>query len=134
MNTLRAFVLGLTLVATLGLSRWVLFRQLTWVVAGTCTVLIILGYFYSPPGVSFDVAVTNRSLGDLPEPCLEHVGLGKGGSFPPPPSSAPPAWRAGKCLMGAMPSRSMRRRAASNSAWYLSTKSDKRIPDGCVLI
>src|SRR5215472_3317157 len=52
-------------VLPLGLSRWFLFRQLTWVVAGTCTVLIILGYFYSPPGASFDVAVINRSLGVL---------------------------------------------------------------------
>ena len=50
-------------VLPLGLSRWFLFRQFTWVVAGTCTVLIFLGYFYSPPGASCDVAVINRSLG-----------------------------------------------------------------------
>ena len=50
-------------VLPLGLSRWFSFRQMTWVVAGTCTALIILGYFYSPPGASFDVAVINRSLG-----------------------------------------------------------------------
>ena len=52
-------------VLPLGLSRWFLFRQLTWVVAGTCTALIILGYFLSPPGASFDVVVINRSLGVL---------------------------------------------------------------------
>jgi len=38
---------------------------MTWVVAWTCTALIILGYFYSPPGAPFDVAVINRSLGVL---------------------------------------------------------------------
>jgi len=52
-------------VLPLGLARWILFRQFTWVVAGTCTALIILGYFHSPPGASFDVAVINRSLGVL---------------------------------------------------------------------
>jgi len=50
-------------VLPLGLSRWFSVRQMTWVVAGTFTALIILGYFYSPPGASFDVAVINRSLG-----------------------------------------------------------------------
>jgi|GEM_PF-2672366 len=50
-------------VLPLGLSRWFLFRQLTWVVAGTWTVLIILGYFYSSPGASCDVAVIHRLLG-----------------------------------------------------------------------
>jgi hypothetical protein len=52
-------------VLPLGLSRWLLFRQLTWVVAGACTALIILGYFSSPPGPSFEVVVINRSLGVL---------------------------------------------------------------------
>lgn len=45
----------------LGLSL----RYVTWVVAGACTALILLGYLYSPPGPSFEVAVINRSLGVL---------------------------------------------------------------------
>jgi hypothetical protein len=52
-------------VLPLGLSRWLSLRYVTWVVAAACTALIILGYFYSPPGASFDVAVINRSLGVL---------------------------------------------------------------------
>jgi len=50
-------------VLPLGLSRWLSLRYVIWVVAGACTGLIILGYLYKPPGASFDVAVTNRSLG-----------------------------------------------------------------------
>ncbi|HKC93005.1 MAG TPA: hypothetical protein VKB81_03190 [Nitrospira sp.] len=50
-------------VLPLGLSRWLSLRYVIWVVAGASTALIILGYLYSPPGASFDVAVINRSLG-----------------------------------------------------------------------
>jgi len=49
----------------LGLSRWLSLRYVIWVVAGACTALIILGYFYKPPGAPFDVTVTNRLLGVL---------------------------------------------------------------------
>ena len=49
----------------LGLTRWSSLGPLTFVLAGVCTTLIVLGYFYSPAGTSFDVAVINRSLGVL---------------------------------------------------------------------
>ena len=49
----------------LGLTRWSSLGPLTFVLAGACTALIVLGYFYSPAGAPFDVAVINRSLGVL---------------------------------------------------------------------
>ena len=50
-------------VIPLGLTTWSSIRSLLPGTAGVCSVLIILGYFYSPPGVSFEYAVINRSLG-----------------------------------------------------------------------
>ncbi len=49
----------------LGLTRWSSSGRLTFIIAGGCTALIVLGYFYSPAGASFDIAVINRSLGVL---------------------------------------------------------------------
>ena len=50
-------------VIPLGLTTWSSIRSLLPITAGVCSVLVILGYFYSPPGVSFEDAVINRSLG-----------------------------------------------------------------------
>jgi len=50
-------------VIPLGLTTWSSIRNLLPSTAGVCSVLIILGYFYSPPGVSFEYAVIDRSLG-----------------------------------------------------------------------
>ena len=47
----------------LGLTRWSSFRPLTASVAGACTPLLILGYFYSPPGIEPETAFINRLLG-----------------------------------------------------------------------
>lgn len=52
-------------VLPLGLTRWSSLGPLTFIVAGACTALIILGYLYSAPGASPDVAVFNRILGVL---------------------------------------------------------------------
>jgi len=52
-------------VLPLGLSCWLSDRYLTVVVAGACTVLILLGYPHSPPGASPEVVVINRFLGVL---------------------------------------------------------------------
>jgi hypothetical protein len=52
-------------VLPLGLTRWSPFGALTFIVAGACTALIVLGYLYSPPGASPDVAISNRILGVL---------------------------------------------------------------------
>jgi hypothetical protein len=52
-------------VLPLGLTRWSTLQPLTFMVAGACTVLIVLGYLYSPPGVSQDFAISNRILGVL---------------------------------------------------------------------
>jgi hypothetical protein len=47
----------------LGLASWCSMRCLLPITAGVCSVLVILGYFYSPPGVSYEYVVINRSLG-----------------------------------------------------------------------
>ena len=44
----------------LGFTRWSSLGPLRFIVAGVCTALIILGYLYSPPGASPEVAVINR--------------------------------------------------------------------------
>ena len=50
-------------VIPLGLSSWSSNRGLLPITAGVCSVLVILGYFYSPPGGSFEYAVINRAVG-----------------------------------------------------------------------
>lgn len=50
-------------VLPLGFTRWSSFGPLTFIVAGVCTALIILGYLNSPPGASPEVAIINRGLG-----------------------------------------------------------------------
>lgn len=70
-GALMAVVFVLDLLTPLGIAIWALYvlplglslRYLTFVVAGACTVLIMLGYLFSPPGAPFDVTVINRSLG-----------------------------------------------------------------------
>ena len=61
--------LGLALwalyILPLGLTRWSSVRRLPFMLAGTCTALIIVDYLYSPPGASPDVAIINRGLGVL---------------------------------------------------------------------
>jgi hypothetical protein len=52
-------------VLPLGLTRWSPLGPLTFIIAGACTALIVLGYLYSPPGASPDVAISNRILGVL---------------------------------------------------------------------
>jgi hypothetical protein len=50
-------------VIPLGLSSWFSHRGLLPITAGMCSVLVILGNFYSSPGASFEYVVINRSLG-----------------------------------------------------------------------
>ncbi|HKW85558.1 MAG TPA: hypothetical protein VJM82_00650 [Nitrospiraceae bacterium] len=50
-------------VVPLGLTRWASRSHLPIIIAGICTVLVILGYFYSPTGASPEFAIANRSLG-----------------------------------------------------------------------
>ena len=50
-------------VVPLGLTIWSSIRSLLPITASAGSVLILLGYFYSPSGVSFEYAVINRSLG-----------------------------------------------------------------------
>ena len=50
-------------IVPLGLTIWSSIRSLLPITASAGSVLILLGYFYSPPGVSFEYAVINRSLG-----------------------------------------------------------------------
>jgi len=52
-------------VLPLGLTRWSILEPLTFIVAGACTGLIVVGYLYSPPDGSPDVAIVNRLLGVL---------------------------------------------------------------------
>ena len=47
----------------LGLGRWSPQGALTFILAGVCTVLIILGHLYSPPGPAHEIALLNRVLG-----------------------------------------------------------------------
>ena len=47
----------------LGLASWCSMRCLLPITAGVCSVLVILGYFYSPPGILCEYVVINRSLG-----------------------------------------------------------------------
>jgi hypothetical protein len=49
----------------LGFTRWSAVEHLVFIVAGACTALIMLGYVYSPPGASVEVAMMNRMLGVL---------------------------------------------------------------------
>jgi hypothetical protein len=46
----------------LGLTRWSSIGQLTFILSGACTVLVVLGHLYSPPGTAPDVAMVNRGL------------------------------------------------------------------------
>ena len=50
-------------VVPLGLTIWSSIRRLLPITAIVCSVLVLLGYFYSPPGVSFEYVVLNRFLG-----------------------------------------------------------------------
>lgn len=50
-------------VVPLGLTIWSSIRSLLPITAIVCSVLVVLGYLYSPPGVSFEYVVINRSLG-----------------------------------------------------------------------
>jgi hypothetical protein len=52
-------------VLPLGLTRWSPLKPLIFIIAGVCTGLIVLGYLYSPPGGSPDIAILNRILGVL---------------------------------------------------------------------
>jgi hypothetical protein len=52
-------------VIPLGLASWSPIRSLLPITASVCSVVVILGYFYSPPGASFEYVVINRSLGIL---------------------------------------------------------------------
>jgi len=47
----------------LGLASWYSMRSLLPITAGVCSVLVILGYFYSPPGLSYEYVAINRTLG-----------------------------------------------------------------------
>ena len=49
----------------LGFTRWSAVEHLVFIVAGACAALIILGYFYSPPGASVEFAIVNHMLGVL---------------------------------------------------------------------
>ena len=49
----------------LGLSRWSLLRPLTFVMAGACTLLLIVVHFLSSPGPSSEDDVFNRVFGVL---------------------------------------------------------------------
>jgi len=57
------FVIWTLYALPLGLSRWSSSNNLTWLVAGACTALTILGYLYSPIEAPMEVALINRSLG-----------------------------------------------------------------------
>ena len=52
-------------VLPLGFTRWSAVEHLVFIVAGTCTALIILGDIYAPPGAALEVGVVNRMLGVL---------------------------------------------------------------------
>ena len=56
-------VIWVLYVIPLGLTTWSSIRTLLPISAGVCSILLILGYFFSPQGVSFEYAVINRSLG-----------------------------------------------------------------------
>jgi hypothetical protein len=74
---LTAMVFALDVLTQTGIAIWALYvlpigftrgspvAHLAFIVAGACTPLIILGYVYSPPGASVDVAILNRVLGVL---------------------------------------------------------------------
>ena len=47
----------------LGLASWCSMRSLLPITAGVCSVVVIFGYFYSPPGIPYEYIVINRSLG-----------------------------------------------------------------------
>jgi hypothetical protein len=49
-------------VIPLGLASWSSIKGLLPITACVCSALVILGYFYSPPGASFEYVVINRSL------------------------------------------------------------------------
>ena len=46
-----------------GLASWCSMRCLLPITTGVCSVLVILGYFYSPPGLSYEYVAINRTLG-----------------------------------------------------------------------
>ena len=56
-------VIWVLYVIPLGLTTWSSVRRLLPISAGGCSMLMILGYFFSPLGVSFEYAVINRLLG-----------------------------------------------------------------------
>jgi len=47
----------------LGLASWCSMGSLLPVTAGVSSGLVILGYFYSPPGLSYEYVAINRTLG-----------------------------------------------------------------------
>src|SRR5689334_649153 len=50
-------------VVPLGLTIWSSIRSLLPITAIVSSVLVLLGYFYSPPGAPFEYVVINRLLG-----------------------------------------------------------------------
>ncbi len=50
-------------VLPIGLACWMSLRWMPFLLAGACTVLILLGYFFSPPGISAQLAIVNRAIG-----------------------------------------------------------------------
>jgi hypothetical protein len=52
-------------VLPLGITRWSSVSHLGFIVAGACTLLIMLGYVYSPPSAALEVGIMNRGLGVL---------------------------------------------------------------------
>ncbi|PWT73919.1 MAG: hypothetical protein C5B60_07545 [Chloroflexi bacterium] len=50
-------------VIPLGLASWCSMWSLLPITTGVCSVLLILGYFYSPPGIPYEYVAINRSLG-----------------------------------------------------------------------
>ncbi len=49
----------------LGLTYWAPYRYAPLVIAMACTLLVVLGYFLSPAGVSIPIALTNRVFGTM---------------------------------------------------------------------
>jgi uncharacterized membrane protein YccC len=54
--------LGMLYVAPIYLATWLPHRRMIFVVAGACTVLTVLSYFFSPPGGVPWIVLTNHGL------------------------------------------------------------------------